>query len=239
MIRLLRNASAFMIGLILIFAFVLSYASDKPKMGSKGPNIDQVINSNNTRNYDIDKRISNDSASESSAKAEASANSGSSSESAASNGDMTSITKNQFMAYGQSDRPASGCFASGDAAGAEGGKFGALGFYWLDNNCWANELAEAEDNIYLNARLRCDSTRYRRAIAYDVPGRWGKKRREACIERVSEVSLARLELQTAEIQKMIDSSVDESEAKQSDALGEVRDEMIERDARIHESGQKK
>jgi len=99
-----------------------------------------------------------------------------------SNGDQISMNTSQFYALSLMFPQAVDCFTGaqggGQSADADKGTSGFLGLHWLNKSCWLQKQASAEQDIELNARLRCGDPKYRNAIAYDVPKR---DRQRTCI----------------------------------------------------------
>lgn len=106
----------------------------------------------------------------------------SSSATGGSNGDQISMNSSQFYALSLMFPQAMDCFTGaqggGQLADADDGASGFLGLHLLNKSCWLQKQASAEQDIELNARLRCGDKHYRNAIAYDVPR---SERQATCI----------------------------------------------------------
>jgi hypothetical protein len=109
----------------------------------------------------------------------ADANSNSTSIVTASNdGNELSVDGDQFYALSLMFPSASGCFSGVQGGGADNDSGGFLGFHVLNKSCWADKLASQEQDIEINARLKCSDKKYRNALAYDLPR---KDRQSACV----------------------------------------------------------
>lgn len=115
---------------------------------------------------------------------------------------------NAFYSYAQSDRGAVNCFISGDGAAAGDGKFGALGIYWLDTNCWMDAVAANERDVEINALLKCGGKKYRNAIAYDQPKR---QRQKFCVDKLMDSGMAQIREENAKLMEELERSRRESE----------------------------
>lgn len=133
-------------------------------------------------------------------EATATATSGDSSASAqggdAGDNSLVNVSEHTFYSYAQSDRGAVNCFISADGAAAGNGKFGALGIYWLDTNCWMDAVAAEERDVEINALLKCGGKKYRNAIAYDQPKR---ERQKFCVDKVMNSGMAQIREENARL----------------------------------------
>jgi hypothetical protein len=93
-------------------------------------------------------------------------------------GNSLSVDGDQFYALSLMFPNASGCFSGVQGGGKEDNSSGFLGFHILNKSCWADKLASQEQDIEINARLKCSDRKYRNALAYDVPR---KDRQATCI----------------------------------------------------------
>ena len=134
------------------------------------------------------------------AAATATATSGDSSASAqggdAGDNSLVNVSEHTFYSYAQSDRGAVNCFISADGAAASNGKFGALGIYWLNTNCWMDAVAAEERDVEINALLKCGGKKYRNAIAYDQPKR---ERQRFCVDKVMDSGMAQIKEENARL----------------------------------------
>lgn len=105
---------------------------------------------------------------------------------ASADGSNNSTTNNEndsdFFALSTTFPQVSGCFKG--AQGGAGGGGGALWFgrHGLDLDCFYAQIAEAEPEIEVQARLKCGSKAYRNAIAYDVKDKPRGTRQRACVD---------------------------------------------------------
>ncbi len=122
-----------------------------------------------------------------------------------SSGDMVSMNSSQFYALSLMFPNASDCFtgAQGGAqdSGANSGTSAFLGFHILNTSCWLDKLAGEEQDINLNARLKCGDKKYRNAIAYDVPK---KERQSTCISMKVASGMALMNQHTDQLQRALD-----------------------------------
>lgn len=109
---------------------------------------------------------------------------------------LVNVSEHTFYSYAQSDRGAVNCFISADGAAAGNGKFGALGIYWLDTNCWMDAVAAEERDVEINALLKCGGKKYRNAIAYDQPKR---DRQRFCVDKVMDSGMAQIREENARL----------------------------------------
>lgn len=125
----------------------------------------------------------------------------------ASNGDQISMNTSQFYALSLMFPQASGCFvgAQGGAQDSDidGGTSGFLGFHWLNKSCWLQQQASVEQDIEINARLKCGDKKYRNAVAYDVPR---NERQETCIAMKVASAKQQMDNLNAELSRIEDSS---------------------------------
>jgi len=116
---------------------------------------------------------------------------------------LVNVSEHTFYSYAQSDRGAVNCFISADGAAAGNGKFGALGIYWLDTNCWMDAVAAEERDVEINALLKCGGKKYRNAIAYDQPKR---ERQKFCVDKVMDSGMAQIKEENARLIAEVEST---------------------------------
>ncbi len=184
--------------LLLVLAAVPAWATDKPPKNRPPDNRPPV-------------KIDVDAGAHAGAEADASAHAGaeaqaegghassdatggqaSSSSSADGSNNSTTNNKNDsdFFALATTFPQVSGCFKG--AQGGAGGGGGALWFgrHGLDLDCFYSQIAEAEPEIEVQARLKCGSKAFRNAIAYERPR---KERQAYCVEYMTAKHRAELE----------------------------------------------
>lgn len=188
------NIMAFVAGLLLFCCLFVGFEAIAGEVYKHKPPPKQVTNNVDRHN---EAKSFSDANSESVSGAMADSSASVNSET----GDMVSISENMFYSYAQSNRPAASCFVSGDVAGANNGKFGAFGIYWLDSNCWAQEMAKGERDVELNALLKCGSKKYRNSIGFEQPR---KERQRYCVDKVMASGLAAIEAEKKRMQADID-----------------------------------
>ncbi len=122
--------------------------------------------------------------------------SSSSSADGSNNSTTTNNTDNTFFALSTTFPQVSGCFkgAQGGAGASGGGLW--FGRHGLDLDCFYSQIAEAEPEIEVQARLKCGSKAFRNAIAFEVPRR---ERQAFCVDYMVEKHRAELERLEAQV----------------------------------------
>lgn len=126
------------------------------------------------------------------AQADAQGGQASSSSSADGSNNSTTSTSNEsnFFALSTTFPQVSGCFkgAQGGAGASGGGLW--FGRHGLDLDCFYSQIAEAEPEIEVQARLKCGSKAFRNAIAFESPS---KERQRYCVDYMTAKHRAELE----------------------------------------------
>ena len=86
--------------------------------------------------------------------------------------------------------PVDKCLLGSQGGLKDGNVAGWFGFNRVNDSCWLQMLAEAEQDIEIRAHLKCGDKKYRKALAFDYPLR---DRRQVCIDTIVEVWTRRIE----------------------------------------------
>jgi hypothetical protein len=215
--RFLMVMAALLVGWILLLSWAVAEPSEYNRDGTR-----VSIDDHSVRNVNKSIDVASESVSESA------------SSSAASNGDQVSMNSSQFYALSLMFPNATDCFTGiqGGAqdSSANNGTSGFLGLHLLNKSCWLQRQASAEQDIELNARLRCGDKHYRNAIAYDTP----KKQRQAvCIEKKIGSAREQMDNYKSEMNKLIEQQ--DLAAERLEACGDRIDAANERTERCFDS----
>ena len=108
-----------------------------------------------------------------------------------SNGDQVSLNSSQFYALSLMFPNAIDCFTGVQGGAADEGTSGFLGLHLLNKSCWLQKQASVEQDIEINARLKCADKHYRNALAYNAPKR---DRQTLCIQMKMESAKRQMKL---------------------------------------------
>ena len=107
-----------------------------------------------------------------------------------SSGSNTYRNDNDYFALSVGAPNISGCIVGGSVGGGSGSAGGLLQWGKLNLDCFLTQMGDSERHVDMRARLKCGSSRFRDAVAYEYP----KKERQAeCIEYTTSIWKAEID----------------------------------------------
>ena len=172
--------------LLLVLAAAPAWATNRPPEPTPPPHAEADARANSDAHADASAHAGAEAQAEGgSAQADAQGGQAASSSSADGSNNSTTSTSNEsnFFALSTTFPQVSGCFkgAQGGAGASGGGLW--FGRHGLDLDCFYSQIAEAEPEIEVQARLKCGSKAFRNAISFEVPK---KERQRHCVNYMTE-----------------------------------------------------
>jgi hypothetical protein len=122
------------------------------------------------------------------------------------------------------------CFTGVQGGAADEGTSGFLGLHLLNKSCWLQKQASVEQDIEINARLRCGDKHYRNALAYNAPRR---ERQAICIQMKVDSARQQMDHYRADMDELFRQQ--ERDAKRLEACHDRIDDANERTERCEQT----